>query len=104
MFSHQRRTRGKEPGVRQANARKETALFERCVIRESYLRSNARRRTEFIDTDTLESDMAEPAIRERMESIAFVQAENVPQPGLAAWVQSEATRWAPVVRASGASM
>jgi tripartite-type tricarboxylate transporter receptor subunit TctC len=48
--------------------------------------------------------LAEPAIRERMESIAFVQAENVPQPGLAAWVQAEAARWAPVVRASGASM
>jgi tripartite-type tricarboxylate transporter receptor subunit TctC len=48
--------------------------------------------------------LAEPAIRERMESIAFVQAENVPQPGLAAWVQAEAARWSPVVRASGASM
>ena len=48
--------------------------------------------------------LAEPAIRERMESIAFVQADNVPQPGLGAWVQAETARWAPVVRASGASM
>jgi tripartite-type tricarboxylate transporter receptor subunit TctC len=48
--------------------------------------------------------LAEQAIRERMESIAFVQAENIPQPGLAAWVQGEQTRWAPIVRASGASM
>lgn len=48
--------------------------------------------------------LAEPAIRERMDSIAFVAGENVPQPGLAAWVQGEQQRWAPVVRASGASM
>jgi tripartite-type tricarboxylate transporter receptor subunit TctC len=48
--------------------------------------------------------LAEPAIRERMDSIAFVPGENVPQAGLAAWVQGEQQRWAPVVRASGASM
>jgi hypothetical protein len=48
--------------------------------------------------------LAEQAIRDRMESIAFVQADNIPQPELAAWVQGEQTRWAPVVRASGASM
>ncbi|MBS7788947.1 tripartite tricarboxylate transporter substrate binding protein [Roseococcus sp. SDR] len=48
--------------------------------------------------------LAEPAIRERMDSIAFVPGESVPQAGLAAWVQGEQQRWAPVVRASGASM
>lgn len=48
--------------------------------------------------------LAEPAIRERMDSSAFVPAGDIPQPGLAAWVQAEQARWAPVVRASGASM
>jgi len=48
--------------------------------------------------------LAEVTIRERLDSIAFVQAENVPQAGLADWVQAEQERWAPVVRASGASM
>jgi len=48
--------------------------------------------------------LAEPAIRERLDSIAFVQAEDVPQPNLSAWVQAEQARWAPIVRASGAAM
>jgi tripartite-type tricarboxylate transporter receptor subunit TctC len=52
----------------------------------------------------IRSILAEPAIRERFDAIAFVAGEDVPQPGLAAWVQAEQTRWAPIVRASGASL
>jgi len=48
--------------------------------------------------------LAEPAIRERLDLAAFVQTEDVPQAGLSAWVQAEQARWAPIVRASGASM
>lgn len=48
--------------------------------------------------------LAEPAIRERMDQVAFVGAEAVPQPELAAWVRSEQARWTPVVRASGAGL
>ncbi|MDB5412267.1 MAG: tripartite tricarboxylate transporter substrate binding protein [Rubritepida sp.] len=54
--------------------------------------------------DAVRGILAEPAIRERLDAVAFVTTDDVPQPGLAAWVQAEQTRWAPVVRASGASM
>lgn len=47
--------------------------------------------------------LAEPAVRERLESYAFVATDPVPQAGLADWVRGEYTRWGPVVRASGAA-
>ncbi|MCX7931791.1 MAG: tripartite tricarboxylate transporter substrate binding protein [Rhodovarius sp.] len=47
--------------------------------------------------------LAEPAIRERLDQSAFVRTEDVPQERLAAWVQGEQDRWAPVIRASGAA-
>jgi len=48
--------------------------------------------------------LAEAAMRERLDSVAFVQTEDVAQRALSAWVQAEQARWAPIVRASGASM
>ncbi len=48
--------------------------------------------------------LAEPAMRERLDSVAFVQTEDVAQRALSAWVQAEQARWAPIVRASGAAM
>ncbi|TCH96389.1 tripartite tricarboxylate transporter substrate binding protein [Roseococcus sp. SYP-B2431] len=47
--------------------------------------------------------LAEPALRERLDSFAFVATDPVPQAGLADWVRGEYTRWGPVVRASGAA-
>jgi tripartite-type tricarboxylate transporter receptor subunit TctC len=47
--------------------------------------------------------LAEPAVRERLDSYAFVATDPVPQAGLADWVRGEYTRWGPVVRASGAA-
>jgi tripartite-type tricarboxylate transporter receptor subunit TctC len=46
--------------------------------------------------------LAEPAIRERLDQAAFVRTEEVAQERLSAWVEAEQTRWAPVIRASGA--
>lgn len=48
--------------------------------------------------------LAEPTLRQRLDSIAFVPADDVPTAGLSTWVAAEQARWAPVVRASGASM
>ena len=48
--------------------------------------------------------LAEAAMRERLDSVAFVQTEDVAQRALSAWVQAEQARWAPIVRASGAAM
>lgn len=48
--------------------------------------------------------LAEATIRERLDSVAFVPTESPPQAGLADWIQAEHQRWAPVVRASGASL
>lgn len=47
--------------------------------------------------------LADPAMRERLDSYAFVATDAVPQAGLADWVRGEYTRWSPVVRASGAA-
>ncbi|WP_424811661.1 Bug family tripartite tricarboxylate transporter substrate binding protein [Roseococcus sp. YIM B11640] len=47
------------------------------------------------------SILAEPGIREKLDSYAFVSAGQVPQPQLAAWVAAEYARWTPVIRASG---
>jgi tripartite-type tricarboxylate transporter receptor subunit TctC len=46
--------------------------------------------------------LAEPAIRDRLDQAAFVRTEEVAQERLSAWVEAEQTRWAPVIRASGA--
>jgi tripartite-type tricarboxylate transporter receptor subunit TctC len=46
--------------------------------------------------------LAESGIRERLDAAAFVRTEDVPQERLAAWIDGEQTRWAPVIRASGA--
>ena len=47
--------------------------------------------------------LADPAMRQRLDSYAFVATESVPQAGLADWVRGEYARWTPVVRASGAT-
>ena len=47
--------------------------------------------------------LADPAMRQRLDSYAFVATESVPQAGLADWVRGEYARWTPVVRASGAA-
>lgn len=47
--------------------------------------------------------LAESAVRERLDSYAFVPTEALPQAGLADWVRGEYMRWGPVVRASGAA-
>lgn len=42
------------------------------------------------------------ALRDLLDSYAFVETEHVPQPALDGWVRAEYERWGPVVRASGA--
>lgn len=54
--------------------------------------------------DAIRGILAESAMRERLDAVAFVATDPVPQAGLADWVQAEQQRWAPVIRASGASM
>ncbi len=46
--------------------------------------------------------LADPGVKDRMARAAFVSAGEVPRAGLAAWVDAEQARWAPVIRASGA--
>jgi tripartite-type tricarboxylate transporter receptor subunit TctC len=53
--------------------------------------------------EAVKTVLAEPGIRERLDAAAFVRTEEVPQERLASWVEGEQTRWAPVIRASGAA-
>lgn len=53
--------------------------------------------------EAVKTVLAEPGVRERLDASAFVRTEEVPQERLAAWVEGEQTRWAPVIRASGAA-
>jgi tripartite-type tricarboxylate transporter receptor subunit TctC len=50
------------------------------------------------------SAVAEPAIRERFEGLGLVSLGDPSPAEIAAFVAGEAARWAPVVRASGATM
>lgn len=50
----------------------------------------------------VQAALAEPAVRERLEAAAIAPAEPMAQAEISAFVASEKTRWAPVIRASGA--
>jgi tripartite-type tricarboxylate transporter receptor subunit TctC len=52
----------------------------------------------------LTTAMAEPTVRERFDALGLVSLGNPTPPEIAAFVAAEAARWAPVVRASGATM
>ncbi|MCX7371970.1 MAG: tripartite tricarboxylate transporter substrate binding protein [Alphaproteobacteria bacterium] len=47
--------------------------------------------------------LGDAQVRERLDQAAFVRTDWIDQPNLPAWVAGEQTRWAPVIRASGAS-